>query len=133
MGSPTDARMRWREQQRAQRLDDAETQRAALEAQAGAARAWAEHARMAPTVARLSWAGVEFDVLNLERAQRLLERIRDTDNAAAYGLMDEAAQARFPLDAESEWVFLVANAPVRAATLHLPDALPDHPGLRVAG
>lgn len=130
---PADARMRWREQQRAQRLDDAETQRAALEAQAGAARAWVERARMAPTVSSLSWEGIEFDVLNLERAQRLLERIRDTDNAAAYALMDEAAQARFPLETEREWVFLAANAPVRAATLDLPDALPDHPQLRVAG
>ncbi len=133
MGSPTDARMRWREQQRALRLDDAETQRAALEAQADAARAWAEHARRAPTVARLSWQGVEFDVLNLERAQRLLGSIRDTDNAAAYVLMDEAAQARYPVEAAREWVFLVAHAPIRAATLDLPNTLPDHPQLRVAG
>lgn len=133
MGSPTDARKQWREQQRAQRLDDAETQRAALEAQADAARAWTDHARRAPTVARVSWAGVEFEVLNLEQARRLLARIRDTDNAAAYALMDEAAQARFPLDDTRQWVFLAANGPVRAATLDLPDSLPDHPRLRVAG
>lgn len=133
MGGPTDARTRWREQQRAQRLDDAVTQRDALEAQAGAARAWASHARMAPTVARLSWQGIEFDVLNLERAQRLLEHIRDTDSAAAYALMDEAAHARFPLEAAREWVFLAVKAPVCTATLDLPDTLPDHPQLRVAG
>lgn len=50
MSSPTDARRRWREQQRAQRLDDADTQRAALEAQADAAAAGLVYVDSSPDV-----------------------------------------------------------------------------------
>ncbi|GEM_PF-1137319 len=128
-----DPRKRWREQQRGQRLEQADDQRAAFDAQAARQRAWAERARQPPALARVAWQGLTLRVVNLAQAQTLLSRIRDTDNAAYYALLDEAAAAQLPDIAGQQWVFLVADAPVTATTLDLPTQLPDHPALRVAG
>ena len=91
-----DPRKRWREQQRAQRLEQADDQRAAFDAQAARQRAWAERARQPPALARVGWQGLTLRVVNLAQAQTLLSRIRDTDNAAYYALLDEAAAALLP-------------------------------------
>jgi hypothetical protein len=128
-----DPRKRWREQQRAQRLEQADDQRAAFEAQAARQRAWAERARQPAALARVAWQGLTLRVVNLAQAQTLLSRIRDTDNGVYYTLLDEAAAALLPDIAGQQWVFLVADAPVTATTLDLPAQLPDHPALRVAG
>lgn len=128
-----DPRKRWREQQRAQRLVEAEDQRAAFDAQAARQLAWAERARQPPALARVAWQGITLRVLNLAQAQSLLGRIRGTDNAAYYALLSEAAAAQLPDSAGQQWVFLVADAPVAARALDLPAQLPDHPAVRVAG
>jgi len=128
-----DPRKRWREQQRARRLEQVDDQRAAFDAQAARRLAWAERARQPPALARVAWQGLTLRVLNLEQAQTLLGRIRDTDNTAYYALLDEAVAGQLPDIAGQQWVFLVADAPVMATALDLPVQLPDHPALRVAG
>lgn len=135
MSEPADGdpRKRWREQQRAQRLEQADDQRAALDARAAEQQAWTERARQTPAQARVAWQGLTLRVLNLAQAQTLLGRIRDTDNGAYYALLDEAAAARLPITGDGQWVVLVADEPVAATALALPAQLPDHPALQIAG
>nr|WP_255469129.1 hypothetical protein [Achromobacter sp. UMC46] len=114
-------------------MEQAGEQRAALDTQAAGQQAWTERARLAPAVASVAWQGLTLRVLNLAHAQALLGRIRDTDNGAYYALLDEDAAARLPGTEGQQWVFLVADDPVRAKALALPAQLPGHPELRVAG
>lgn len=127
-----DPRKRWREQQRAQRLEQADEQQAALLVQANARQAWDERARQAPVVGHVTWHGQTYRVLNLADAQVLLGRIRDTDKAPYYHLLDDAAMALRPVSDGKQWGVLVADAPVTALALELPAQLPDHPSLQIA-
>lgn len=129
----TDPRKRWREQQRSQRLEQADEQQAALLVQANALQAWNARARQAPVVDHVTWQGQTYRVLNLADAQSLLGRVRDTDKAPYYHLLDEAAMALRPVSDDKQWVVLVADATVTALALELSAQLPDHPSLQIAG